>query len=181
MEELRIKIIKNILEDNPKDRVIQIELSKYTPLKFIKYFLIQSHIDYCKLFFLSYLEYWLPLNYDEWKQLLYGVSHSSNGIYSFFVLSYKYLKLDFFPFFVELKVKDEKLKNRFLMALYNRPHYLQHDDEAKSYIDHYSLDKEENLSKIIHKLIAQGAIKAEEISAKPPVSWTWIDKLDKNE
>lgn len=168
-----------------KKRLLEIE-----PLKFIPYFLLNADIEYNNFFFLSNLEYWEKLNFVDWQQVLVEVSSSSLGIYSFFVITYKFLKVDFIPYFMGMKEGDQRKKRLSLMRFFEDAYILQHDNKAEEIINFYDLDGE-YLQRIRSKLLLQGALKADLIEprkelgfglgytkAKPPESWnTWYDEI----
>ena len=189
MEKLATDIvIKGILEENFHDDKLKKRLLAFPPLEFIPIFLAKMDIQYNSIFFLSTLSYWESLDYSDWKQLLFKVSHSGQGTQSFFVITYKYLKIDMFPFFKNLKTSDDVKRDLLLKCFFEYPHILQHDDEAKVWIEMYSLD-EECLIRIRTKLLEQGAIKAQRIEPRkktkvgftiiePPSSWqVWAKDL----
>lgn len=182
MEKLRKEIIaEEILKTNFHDQGIKERLVAFRPQEFIPYFLLNSGITYNHVFFLSNLVYWEQLDYSDWKNLLVQMSHRSLGIYSFFVITYKYLKIDFLPFFCNLETDHHDLKTGALKRFYENPHILQHDDEADKLMTQYHLDKK-CLVRIRKKLLLQGATKAETVQPRkklrvgytkinPPSSW----------
>jgi hypothetical protein len=194
MEELSTAIITDgILMENFHDNELKERLLEFQPMEFISYFLLNGGIDYNNVFFLSNMSYWETLSYTDWKQLLANVSNSNKsvGIYSFFVITYKFIKIDFIPYFKNMKVGNQYNKKMLLKRFFELPHVLQHDDEADKLIKLYSLDKDP-LTRIRTKLLSQGAKEAQRIEPRkelgfglgyttiePPSSWQeWAADLD---
>lgn len=193
MEELRSAIITEIQMDEYNDNTIKERLSKIRPLEFIPYFLVNGDIDYHYMFFLSNLWYWEELDYDDWKKILIKISNSGLGIRSFFLFTYRFLKIDLIPFYINLKNVNEFKRYHSLMSFFERPSFLRHDNEAERIIDMYSFDKGP-LTRMRNKLLSQGAIEAQRVEPRkelhlirykiiePPSSWQkWAKELSLNE
>ena len=182
MEELRKAILfDGILKTNFHDDELKRRLFNFQPLEFIPYFLLDGDISYNNIFFLSNMLYWEKLDYSDWKELLIKVSDHALGIYSFFVITYKYLEIDMIPFFKNLDSENQEKKEMSLKRFFENPHILQHDNEAERLIKMYSLDSK-CLNQIRKKLLLQGAMEAQKIEprkklrvgytvVKPPSSW----------
>jgi hypothetical protein len=192
MEELRTAMIaEGILKENFHDDKLKERLFELQPLEFIPYFLLNSNIRYNDIFFLSNMPYWEKLDYADWKQLLADISNSSLGIYSFFVITYKFMKIDLIPYFKNIEIGDQRKKKLSLIRFFEDPYILQHDDEAERLIEVYSLDRE-CLVRIRNKLLSQGAQEAQRVEPRkklglglgyttiePPSSWReWAADLD---
>jgi hypothetical protein len=187
-------IVEGIQQEDYHDEDLKGRMREFQPLEFISYFLLNGDI-YCNNYFFLYdLSYWLKLEYSDWKKLLVNVSSSNKsvGIYSFVVITYKFLKIDFIPYFITLEVGNQNNKKLLLKNFFKSPYLLQHDDEVDELMDLYSLDRE-SLTQIRTKLLSQGAKEAQRIeprkelgfglghtTIKPPSSWHRWEKYIMN-
>jgi hypothetical protein len=176
-------IVEGSQKENHHDEKLKERMNEFKPLEFISCFLINGDIYYNNLFFLSNLLFWSKLDYPDWKQLLVMVSNNTLGMYSFVVVTYKFLKIDFIPYFKDLEVGNQNNKKLLLKNFFKSPYLLQHDDEVDELMDLYSLDRE-SLTQIRTKLLSQGAKEAQRIEPRkelgfglghttiePPSSW----------
>jgi len=189
MEKLRKAILcEGIWKTDFHNEELKKRLSEIPQLEFIPYFLLNGDISSNDIFFLSNLGYWEEMDFEGWKRLLINIQHKGLGVYSFFVITYKYLKINLIPFFKDLVSEYEDLKISSLKRFYDNPHILQHDDEADRLIKKYNLDSG-GLDRIRRKLLSQGALPAEKIVPRkklqvgysvinPPIGWDkWAKEL----
>lgn len=183
IKEISSKVYKHLFAEKPIKELWE-ELLQIPPKPFLVYEFRYGEVDYTHWFLLNSVDYWKELSFEDWKAMLRDINDKASALYSFFIFTYVYLRIDFISVYARMQDVNEGDKKLDLTRYKSQPDIFMTRQTDLNVLESIGLSFDD-LWVISEKLIAEGAPVAEEI-AKPkkvdnnyvfevPKSWTWAN------